>query len=521
VRATLLGLCLLSLHFISNAQYWQQRADFKIAVKLDDQKNTLTGMEELVYTNNSPDALPFIWFHIWPNAYRDEKTAFAKQLGKDDEGKKRLKNFKDRGWIEGLDFTVDGAKANFETHESYNDVIKLLLPSPLAPGKSVRIATPFVVDIPEYISRSGRSGASYMICQWFPKPAVYDRKGWHPIPYLDQGEFYSEYGSYDVNITLPSSYIVGATGTLQGEEYLRYKEIGTKNRERQAKKNIESYKTNGAEKTLRFLADSVVDFAWFADKDFVIRYDTMKLASSKLIDVFTFHHPDGNSNWVNSTDYVKSGARAYSAYLGEYPYRVVQAVEGPKNETSGGMEYPTITLITSPEAGPEYLDAVITHEVGHNWFMSILASNERQHAWMDEGINTYFQFRYEAEKYRANSIFGNALPEELKKKSVDEFQQIVYNALNKLPMEGAIDIPATEYPNKEQYGLVTYVKTAVWLYVMEVYLGRETVDKALQAYYNDWKFKHPYPEDLRASMEKETGQDLQKFFELLNKKGGL
>lgn len=511
----------LCLHSAGQGNYWQQQVNYSINVTLNDKDHALTGMEEIEYINNSPDRLDFIWFHLWPNAYKNDGTAFAKQLMRDVEGVKRLKKMKDRGSIEGLSFTVDGQKARTEADPDNIDIVKLILPSTLQPGGKIKISTPFTVKIPTYASRSGHEGQHYIICQWYPKPAVYDRKGWHPIPYLDQGEFYGEFGNYNVSIGVPSKYIVGATGLLQNEDELdQYKAIGKKNVAEGSNKNTTAYTLPAAPvKTLNYKAENVHDFAWFADKDFVIRYDTLQLPSGKTVDVFTYHHPDGNANWIHSTDYVKSGARSYSAYIGEYAYPVVQAVEGPKNESSGGMEYPMITLITSPDATADYLDGVITHEVGHNWFYGMLASNERTHAWMDEGINTYFQFRYEAEHTRSNSIFGASLPAELKAKPVPEFQAAVYGGLNKIPMEPAIDIPATEFASKEEYGLVEYVKTSIWMYLMELQLGRDKLDKAIQSYFAQWKFKHPYPEDLQASMEKELNIGLSNYFNLLKKKG--
>jgi aminopeptidase N len=167
------------------------------------------------------------------------------------------------------------------------------------------------------------------------------------------------------------------------------------------------------------------------------------------------------------------------------------------------------------------LDAVITHEVGHNWLMGILATNERTHAWMDEGINTYYQFRYEAEKYRFNSVFGESIPNEVKDKSAEDFQAIVYSALSKIPMKTAIDTPSEQFLDEEEYGVVVYVKTAVWMYYMESQLGKDNMDKAMHAYYDQWKFKHPYPGDMKASLEKSLGKDLTPYFDLLQKKGNL
>jgi hypothetical protein len=515
--------CFTTLSVFAQNNYWQQQVNYKINVSLNDRNHSLKGWEELQYTNNSPDQLNLIWFHLWENAYKNDSTAFSKQLLRDKKGQDRLAKFKDRGFIDSLNFTVDGVKAILEYDPQNIDVAKLILPKPLQPGGSVKIQTPFYVDIPQYISRSGHDGQSYMICQWYPKPAVYDRKGWHQFPYLDMGEFYAEYGNFDVNITLPSQYIVGATGVLKNADELnQYKKIGATNVTSASRKNSAKYIAPSAPtKTLNYKGENILDFAWFADKDFVVRYDAMQLSQGKTVDVFTYAHPDGNKNWVHSADYVKSGARAYSSYFGEYPYPVVQAVEGPKSENSGGMEYPMITLITSPDASEPMLDAVITHEVGHNWLMGILATNERTHGWMDEGINTYYQFRYEAEKYRFNSVFGDQIPKEVKEKSAPEFQALVYNALSRIPMETAIDTPSEDFPNEDEYGIVIYVKTAVWLHELEQELGKENLDRAMHAYYNQWKFKHPYPEDMKAAFEKELGKDMTPYFDLLNKKGNL
>lgn len=514
--------CLSSVVVYAQHNYWQQQVNYDIDVALNDKNHTLKGFLNLEYTNNSPDQLDFIWFHLWPNAYKNENTAFAKQLFRDPEGKKRWKDIKDKGYIDSLAFKVNGVAAKTEADPENIDIVKLLLPNPLKPGEKVKITTPFFVKLATYNSRSGHEAQSYMVCQWYPKPAVYDRKGWHPIPYLDQGEFYSEFGSFKVNITLPSSYIVGSTGLLQNEAELKqYKLIGAENLSTRASKNKIAYQPIKKEtKTLTYVADSVHDFAWFADKDFVIRYDTLQV-DDKTVDIFTYHHPDGNKNWINSTKYVKSAVQHYSSWLGDYAYPVVQAVEGPKNDMSGGMEYPMITLITSPGADEEMLDGVITHEVGHNWFYGMLASNERTHAWMDEGLNTYFQFRYEAEKYKANSVFGSSLPAELKQKNTDDFQAIVYNAMTQIPMEEEIDIPAGDFKNKDEYGVVTYVKTALWMYALELEIGKDKLQKGMQSYFDQWKFKHPYPEDLKLALEKESGKDLTNYFNLLKKKGTL
>ena len=219
-------------------------------------------------------------------------------------------------------------------------------------------------------------------------------------------------------------------------------------------------------------------------------------------------------------DYIKDAVRTYSNWVGDYAYPVVQAIEGPKNNSSGGMEYPMITLITSPDAKPGSLDAVIAHEVGHNWFMAMLGTNERAHTWMDEGLNSYFQFRYEAQKYRSNAIFGDAIPKEIQKKSADDFQKSVYNAmLESLPMDSAMEMSAEKYPNSDEYALVSYVKTACWMYLLEASTSWEKTDAAFHNYFNEWKFKHPQPEDMQASFEETFGGNMDKFFAMIHKKG--
>lgn len=502
----------------SQSAYWQQEVNYNIQVALNDKQHSIKGDLSVEYINHSPDTLTYIWFHLWPNAYKNKNTALAKQLASDKaNGKKSASN--ETGFIDSLRFAINGQTAAIENDTANIDMVKLVLPQPLLPGKQINIATPFFVKLPNYYSRSGYSGQQFMVCQWYPKPAVYDRTGWHAFPYLDQGEFYSEYGSFKVNITVPSEYVVGATGTLQTQSELnKYKQIGIENNKGT---KIVPYKTPtpGKLKTLQYYGDHIHDFAWFAGKDYIIRYDTLQLTEKDTVNVFSFGQSSGNKTWKNSTSYLKDAVRHYSQWIGQYPYPVVQAVEGPKNLSSGGMEYPMITLITSPNAKEEEMDAVITHEVGHNWFYGILGSNERDHPWMDEGINTYFQFRYEAEKYRTNSLFGSMIPKDVKELSETDFQSRIYEVLNSLPAQQPINTGSTGFTNKDEYGIVIYVKTAVWLYGLEKALGRDVLDKGLQAYFTNWQFRHPSPEDFKKELEAVSGKDLDQYFALLDKEG--
>lgn len=520
--SSLLITILLSTQLQAQQNYWQQQVRYNIKASLNDVEKSITASETIVYRNNSPESLRFIWFHLWANAYKNESTALIQQIKNDKDRSKKMENY-GTGYVEGLNFTVNGKPAKTEAHPNpqYIDIIKLVLDAPLAPGDSVTISTPFKVMLPPYFSRSGYADGEFMACQWYPKPAVYDKDGWHEFPYLDMGEFYSEYADYDVSITLPSAYVVGATGVLQTKEELdAYKLVGSKNNKDRDGKPTLYVPAKTETKTLHYLASQVPDFAWFADKGFVIEYDTVQLADGRVADGFSYYHNKKGTIWKNSIDYIKDAVHHYSDWIGVYGYPVVQVVEGPKNNSSGGMEYPMVTLITSPDAKEETLDAVITHEVGHNWFMSMLGSNERAHTWMDEGLNSYFQFRYEAEKYRSNSIFGDAIPADVKKLSLDDFQNAIYNVIDKnIPMQSAMDISAEKFPNSDEYGIVSYVKTALWLHYLESAVGWPKVQAAFHNYFNKWKNKHPQPADLQAAFEESIGVKLDEFFKLTKKEG--
>jgi hypothetical protein len=514
---------LICMQAFAQDSYWQQQLRYDIKASLNDTEHSITGFETIVYKNNSSSALDYIWFHIWPNAYQHDSTTLMKQIRNDKERSKKADSF-GTGSIEGLSFKINDQPASTQPHPNpqYIDVIKLILNSPLAPGDSITITTPFKVLLPPYFSRSGYADGEFMACQWYPKPAVFDKNGWHEFPYLDMGEFYSEYADYTVSITLPSAYIVGATGTLlTAEELQAYKKTGAKNAaRRRGKPALYVADKNTPTKTLLYTARQVPDFAWFADKNFVIQYDTVQLPSGRIIDAFSYYHNKKKTIWNNSIDYVEDGLRRYSSWIGEYDYPVVQVVEGPVNNSSGGMEYPMITLITSPDAKVESLDAVIVHEVGHNWFMSMLGSNERDHAWMDEGLNTYFQFRYEAEKYRSNSIFGDAIPKDVKKLPAEQFLSLIYSAMEQgIPMEAAMDTPADKFADSDEYSLTSYIKTALWMYLLESSAGRAKMDLAVQNYFAKWKHKHPQPEDMQTAFEEAIGKDLDKFFNWTKKTG--
>jgi len=355
--------------------YWQQQVNYLIDVTLNDKDRTIDGFEKLEYSNHSPDTLHYIWFHLWPNAYKNDKTAFSDQLLENGNTNFYFSDKEQRGYVNRLDFKVNNTTAQTEDHPEHIDIIKVILPEPLAPGQTVIITTPFHVKLPYNFSRGGYDGDSYQVTQWYPKPAVYDAHGWHPMPYLDQGEFYSEFGNFDVRITLPKNYVVAATGDLQNAEEKEWldtrKEFSwnSVSKKIKAKNGItktirQAYPPSSAEtKTLRYLQNNVHDFAWFADKRFMVKHDTCSLASGKTIDVYSYFTKSESSSWNKSVSYGKRAIRFYSDQVGEYPYNVASIVQGPQS-FGGGMEYPTITVL-SPGIKNGSLDALIAHELGH------------------------------------------------------------------------------------------------------------------------------------------------------------
>lgn len=498
--------------FTAFSQYWQQQVNYTIDVSLNDQEHTLTGFEKIEYINNSPDTLRFIWFHIWPNAHKNDKTAYTDQALENGSTKFYFSNKEDKGYINRLEFKVNNITATIEDHPNHIDIIKLVLPSPLLPGEKTIITTPFHVKLPFNFSRGGHDGQSYQITQWFPKPALYDKNGWHPMTYLEQGEFYSEFGQFDVSITLPENYVVAATGELQNEqekEWLKTRSNYTwesvtgkeKNAYGQTKTTLQLFPQSATKtKTLQYRQNNVHDFAWFADKRYIVNYDSCQLASGKIVDVFTFYTPVHKKMWSVTVANAKDAIRHYSNLVGEYPYSIVSVVQGPDN-LGGGMEYPTITSI-SPTNDEKALDVVIAHEIGHNWFSGILGSNERKHPWMDEGINSYYDASYKKAKYGEQS----------------KLEQLIFETKAVTKTDQPIELPAEKY-SYINYALTAYYKTAEWLRYLESQVGTSAFNKAMQDYYNRWKFKHPQPEDFKRSIEESVGKNLDTEFSYLNKKG--
>jgi hypothetical protein len=511
--------------YLSGQNYWQQEVNYTIKVELDDKQHVLKGHETFEYINHSPHTLSFIYIHLWPNAYADGSTALANQLYQDGNDLLKFVTEEKRGYIDSLNFTSLGVSLNWEYDKEHKDIAKINLSKPLLPGEKVTISTPFKVKLPTGdISRLGHIDQSYQITQWYPKPAVFDHEGWHQMPYLNQGEFYSEYGSYDVEITLPENYVVGATGDLQTEkeqEFLAKKVAETEEKLAHFTENTKLLKeandfplSSEKFKTIRYTQSKVHDFAWFADKRFEVLQGEVELPHSKrIVTTWAMFVPNSIKLWKDALEYLNDGTYYYSLWNGDYPYNQVTAVDGTIS-AGGGMEYPNVTVIGTTHDAHE-LEVVIVHEVGHNWFYGILGSNERVNGWMDEGLNTLNEVRYIQTKYPDNTKLADMI---LNGKF--NFHGLCYHDLNDISYRMvaalAIDQPIQTHSadfRSLNYGVIMYQKTGLVFDYLKYYLGEELFDQAMRTYYDEWKFKHPQPNDIRSSIEKTTQQDLSWLFE--------
>lgn len=497
---------------ISFAQgtYWQQQVNTKINVTLDDQKHLLRGYETITYSNNSPDTLHHLYIHLWANAYKHDHTPFAEQQYQQGKTNFYYAKTSQRGYIDSLNFMVDGNSLSYSSAIDTPDISKIQLLHPLPPGGTVTISTPFRVKIPKVFSRLGHAGQAYYISQWFPKPAVYDRNGWHPMPYLDQGEFYSEYGSYDVKITLPKNYVVMATGNLQNTEETAWLDSLASLKIPYWKNSRDSFPPSSNEtKTLHFIEENVHDFAWFADKRFIIRKDSFRYEKTSFpITIYTAALPSTDTNWNQCANHLKDALSIYGKYVGQYPYKTIKAVQGIL-QAGGGMEYPTVTIIDKAAGSSK---TVLVHEAGHNWFYGILGSNERDFAWMDEGINSF----YEAVVLKETEVNVNKITSLLSTNNELVMTSNIYapiiSHLAATHTDQTIAQPSQNFKSIN-YGLDVYYKTAWYLAWLEDYMGKENFNAAMQAYFQQWKFKHPYPSDFQAILQQYSDKPLAWFFE--------
>ncbi|RYD51422.1 MAG: M1 family peptidase [Sphingobacteriales bacterium] len=511
-RLFLLLLVPVVAHSQITKPYFQQRVDTKLQVSLNDVTHVLTATTDYTYTNNSPDTLHSVFFNLHPNAYQSDQAAFNYQQVENGKTAFYYSKDNDKGGFRTLSFGEAGLLRYRDNDSVHNiDQGELLLQTPILPGETRLLHADFTVKIPAVFSRFGHTGQAYFITQWFPKPAVYDREGWHPMPYLDQGEFFDEIGSYDVTITVPENYVVMATGNLQTERESQWLDSLSRIPLNNVRNPRDTFPRSASmTKTLRFTEANIHDFAWFADKRFIVRKDSLQVAGNDFYTTtWTAFLPSDTGYWKRGNQYLKAALKTYSANLGPYPYRTIKGVEGDM-KAGGGMEYPTITVIDKDASSS--LKTVLIHEAGHNWFQGILASNERRYPWLDEGMNSFYEWKavQEYDQMRRDSAIQKNIrvsKNDLRKSSAET---MLYYELARTGDDQALNLSSEDYRNAN-YGGDVYYKTAAWMRWLEAYMGEEPFRKATQAYYAEWKFKHPQPEDLFAQLRTHSPKNIDWF----------
>ncbi|MDQ1296710.1 MAG: hypothetical protein QG611_689, partial [Bacteroidota bacterium] len=453
----------------SSQDYFQQEVNYQIHVTLNDKNHELNGFESVESINNSHDTLGFLYFHLWPNAYSNNKTELARDIFRI-KGKGILFNDPElRGYIDSLDFEAEGDPVQWSLLSELPDICKIILNNPLKPGDTINITTPFHVKIPKGItSRLGHIGESYQISQWYPKPAVYDKSGWHQMPYLDEPEFYSEFGSFDVSITLPANYVVGATGNLQNEEEKKLLDVLSADTSWMTTPDYRGEEfppSSNQMKTLRYTENQIHDFAWFADKRFhVLKGKVVLPDSGREVTTWVMFTNQEAPLWINGISYVNHAILFFSKCIGDYPYNTFTAIQSALN-SGAGMEYPGLTVIGL--AKDSYLlDEVIAHEICHSWFYSAIGSDERKYPFLDESLASTYESRYMDERYPGKKLWEIGFRnrklakffniEEMPVQRIQELEWLIPSRRNS---EQPVNLAATDY-SQINYGSIIYYKAA-------------------------------------------------------------
>ncbi len=477
-----LFLVLATINFAHSQNYWQQHVDYQMNIDMNVEDFTFKGTQKIVYTNNSPDTINKVYYHLFFNAFRPgSQMDVRSRTIKDPDRRVRDRIFnlseEDYGAL-----NVTSVKQNNQTLmlQENETVLLVRLKKPLLPGKKTTLNMVFEGQVPLQIRRSGKmskEGVHLTMTQWFPKLVEYDHEGWHPNPYIGR-EFHGVWGDYSVNITIDKSYVVGGTGYLQNAD-----EIG------HGYSTKETEQTDSSTNTWKFYAPNVHDFAWAADPEYI--HDIIK--SSSGVDLHFFYKPSVNiDDWKKLQDDTVKLMDYFEENLGPYPWKQYSVIQGG----DGGMEYAMCTMITGERSYPSLL-GVTNHELAHTWFHHILATNEAKHPWMDEGFTVFISALAENHVTGVDSNFPH-------KGDYDSYFTLV-----KSGYEQAQTTHSDRYDYNYAYGVSAYSKGAVFLAQLGYIIGDENLRKTLKRYYDEFKFKHPTPNDFKRIAEKVSDLELE------------
>lgn len=469
----------------NNTSYWQQHVDYEMEIDMDVKTFQYDGKQKLTYTNNSPETLDRVYYHLYFNAFQPGSEMDVRSLTIADPdrrvGDRISKLTPDKiGYIKVNSLEQDGKKLSYEVAGT---VLEVKLDQPIAPGASTTFEMDFKGQVPEQIRRSGRNNkedVALSMTQWYPKMAEYDFEGWHADPYIAR-EFHGVWGDFDVKIKIDKEYTVGGTGYLQDPEDMGHGYAGTS---MEPGKNAKRGKLEW-----HFKAPKVHDFTWAADPDYV--HDILKGENDVDLHFFYKDNPEIKENWKKLQPMTADLLAYFNKSIGEYPYKQYSVIQGG----DGGMEYAMCTLITGNRKFGS-LFGVTAHEMAHTWFQFLLASNEAKHEWMDEGFTSYISSLAE------NELTGGDDPNPLGG-SYRGYYYLV-NSGKEQPQTTHAD----RYNENTPYSIAAYSKGAIFLSQLGYIIGKEKLDQTIKKYFNDFAFKHPTPNDIKRTAEKVSGMEL-------------
>ena len=456
----------------STSAYWQQHVDYKMEIDMDVNTYQYQGKQNLVYTNNSPDVLHRVYYHLYFNAFQpgSEMDVRSRSIADPDPrvGDRISKLAPNEiGYIKVSSLKQNGVSLNYET---VGTVLEVDLAKPIQPGEKVTFDMVFNAQVPVQIRRSGRNnkeGVALSMTQWYPKLAEYDFEGWHADPYIGR-EFHGVWGNFDLKLTIDKNYVVGGTGYLQGDPVIK-----------------------GAKKTLHYKAPNVHDFTWAADPDYI--HDSIEVPNGPMLHFYYKKDlPAENLQfWKDLQPKTVELMQYFSENIGKYPYDQYSVIQGG----DGGMEYAMCTLITGKRSFGS-LVGVTSHELAHAWFQFLLATNEAKHEWMDEGFTSY--------------ISDQAMNKVMDGTSENPYENayLGYYYLVKSGKEQPQSTHADRFEHNMAYGIAAYNKGEVFMAQLGYVIGEDNLKKTIKKYYNDFAFKHPRPIDIIRSAEKVSGLEL-------------
>ncbi len=507
-----MGIIILALLFVnlSIAQrhaYFQQRVDYEMDVYLDVKTHLLKGKQIAIYQNNSPDTLFEVYYHLYLNAFKPGSSmqirgdVIRNRLGD------RIRTMKpdEYGWTFVKSLKADGEDIKLEI---FDTILKAKLKKSLLPSQSVKLEMEFESQIPKQTRRNGRDnfeGIDYSMAQWYPKICEYDFEGWHVDQYIER-EFYGVWGNFDVKITLPSDYLVGATGVIQNsDEVLCGYELGAVDTVIFPSQWKEQSK--GKLKTWHFKAENVHDFAWVADRDYIHEITWLALGNDTVV-IHLLYQPDVYMLWREAGKFTREIIRLYSKWFYKYPYKSFTVAQAG----DGGMEYPMLIMITG-KRGRTSMIGILAHEIGHNWFYGLIGNNESKEAWIDEGGASFVTPRVFKEFLGEKWNDFSGIDKLLRPESDIYTGYKNYIRFSNLEYEEPVLLHSDSFLESITYTNAVYGKGASVFEMLEYVVVDSVFDKIMKEFFNQWALKHPTTKDFERAAEKISGMELDWFFD--------